>query len=102
MLYQCSISLAYSNNRLEVKDILDIFALESKEEKIALLNAIIDKNVADVLERINRYVSLGTDIKRLTDDLLIILKDILIYQSSRMSNCLEILNEQEAKAFLKI
>lgn len=93
--------LAYSNNRLEVKDILDIFALESKEEKIALLNAIIDKNVADVLERINRYVSLGTDIKRLTDDLLIILKDILIYQSSRMSNCLEILNEQEAKAFLK-
>ena len=94
--------LAYSNNRLEVKDILDIFALESKEEKIALLNAIIDKNVADVLERINRYVSLGTDINRLTDDLLIILKDILIYQSSRMSNCLEILNEQEAKAFLKI
>ncbi|NLZ15685.1 MAG: DNA polymerase III subunit gamma/tau [Erysipelotrichaceae bacterium] len=93
--------LAYSNNRLEVKDILVIFALESKEEKIALLNAIIDKNVADVLERINRYVSLGTDIKRLTDDLLIILKDILIYQSSRMSNCLEILNEQEAKAFLK-
>jgi DNA polymerase-3 subunit gamma/tau len=93
--------LAYSNNRLEVKDILDIFALESKEEKIALLNAIIDKNVADVLERINHYVSLGTDIKRLTDDLLIILKDILIYQSSRMSNCLEILNEQEAKAFLK-
>lgn len=93
--------LAYSNNRLEVKDILDIFALESKEEKIALLNAIIDKNVANVLERINRYVSLGTDIKRLTDDLLIILKDILIYQSSRMSNCLEILNEQEAKAFLK-
>ena len=93
--------LAYSNNRLEVKDILVIFALESKEEKIALLNAIIDKNVADVLERINHYVSLGTDIKRLTDDLLIILKDILIYQSSRMSNCLEILNEQEAKAFLK-
>lgn len=93
--------LAYSNNRLEVKDILDIFALESKEEKIALLNAIIDKNVTNVLERINRYVSLGTDIKRLTDDLLIILKDILIYQSSRMSNCLEILNEQEAKAFLK-
>lgn len=93
--------LAYSNNRLEVKDILDIFALESKEEKIALLNAIINKDVANVLERINHYVSLGTDIKRLTDDLLIILKDILIYQSSRMSNCLETLNEQEAKAFLK-
>ena len=91
--------LAYSGNKLDVQDILDIFALESKEEKMGLLNAIIDKNVTDVLGRINRYVSLGTDIKRLTDDLLLILKDILIYQSSRNISCLEILNEQEAQAF---
>ena len=93
--------LAYSGNKLDVQDILDIFALESKDEKMSLLNAIIDKDVSDVLSRINRYISLGTDIKRLTDDLLIILKDILIYQSSRNSSCLEVLDEQEAKAFFK-
>ncbi|MBR5997054.1 MAG: DNA polymerase III subunit gamma/tau [Bacilli bacterium] len=93
--------LAYSGNKLEVQDILDIFALESKEEKIALLNSIISKDVSDVLQRINRYVSLGTDIKRLTDDLLLILKDILIYQSSRNIDCLEILTEQEAASFFK-
>ena len=93
--------LAYSGNKLDVKDILDIFALESKEEKLALLNAIIQKDVADVLKRIERYVNLGTDIKRLTDDLLLILKDILIYQSSRNTSCLEVLNEQEAQSFFK-
>ena len=93
--------LAYSGNKLEVEDILAIFALESKEEKIALLNSIIKKDVSDVLQRINRYISLGTDIKRLTDDLLLILKDILIYQSSRNIDCLEILNEQEASSFFK-
>ncbi|NLB48472.1 MAG: DNA polymerase III subunit gamma/tau [Erysipelotrichia bacterium] len=93
--------LAYSNNRLDVKDILDIFALESKEEKIALLTAIINKDIGDVLKRINHYISLGTDIKRLTDDLLVILKDILIYQSSRALSCLEVLNEEEVKAFMK-
>ena len=93
--------LAYSGNKLEVQDILDIFALESKEEKIALLNSIINKDVSDVLQRINRYISLGTDIKRLTDDLLLILKDILIYQSSRNVDCLEILTEQEAASFFK-
>ena len=93
--------LAYSNNKLETQDILDIFALESKDEKLALLNSIINKDVSDVLARINRYVSLGTDIKRLTDDLLLILKDILIYQSSRNISCLEVLNEEEAKAFFK-
>ena len=93
--------LAYSGNKLETKDVLDIFALESKEEKIALLNSIINKNVSDVLQRINNYISLGTDIKRLTDDLLLILKDILIYQSSRNVDCLEVLNEQEAISFFK-
>ena len=93
--------LAYSGNKLEVQDILDIFALESKEEKIALLTSIINKNVSDVLNRINRYIALGTDIKRLTDDLLLILKDILIYQSSRNVSCLESLNEQEARDFFK-
>ena len=94
--------LAYSGNKLDTQDILDIFALESKEEKIALLNSIISKNVSDVLERVKRYISLGTDIKRLTDDLLIILKDILIYQSSRNTSCLESLNEQEVKSFFKL
>ena len=93
--------LAYSGNQLNEQDILDIFALESKEEKMGLLNSIIKKDVSDVLTRINRYVSLGTDIKRLTDDLLLILKDILIYQSSRNISCLEVLNEQEAKEFFK-
>ena len=93
--------LAYSGNKLDVQDILDIFALESKEEKMGLLNAIINKDVTDVLGRINRYVSLGTDIKRLTDDLLLILKDILIYQSSRNISCLEILNEEEASSFFR-
>ena len=93
--------LAYSGNKLEVQDILDIFALESKEEKIALLNSIISKNVSDVLARVNRYISMGTDIKRLTDDLLLILKDILIYQSSRNVDCLEILNQEEAASFFK-
>ena len=93
--------LAYSGNKLDVQDILDIFALESKEEKTALLNSIINKDVSDVLERINRYVALGTDIKRLTDDLLLILKDILIYQSSRNVDCLEVLNAEEAASFFK-
>ena len=93
--------LAYSGNKLDEKDVLDIFALESKEEKLALLSSIISRDTSDVLQRINRYISLGTDIKRLTDDLLIILKDILIYQSSRNIDCLEILNEEEASSFFK-
>ncbi len=88
--------LAYSGNRLIVKDVLDIFALESKEEKIKLINSIIKHDMSDVLNRLTNYVNKGTDIKRLTEDLLLILKDIVIYNSSFNENFLEMLSKEEA------
>ena len=88
--------LAYSGNRLIEKDVLDIFALESKEEKIKLIHSIINHDMGDVLSRLNNYVNKGTDIKRLTEDLLVILKDIVIYNSSNIGNYLEALKEEEA------
>ena len=88
--------LAYSNNRLVVEDVLNIFALESKEEKIKLLKSIVNHDMSDVLSRLNNYVTKGTDIKRLTEDLLSILKDIVIYNSSNIGNYLESLKEEEA------
>ena len=90
--------LAYSGNTLKVDDILNIFSLESKEEKINLLNSIIAHNMSDVLDRLNKYITKGTDIKRLTEDLLVILKDVLIYNSSSNESYLETLNKEEAKA----
>ena len=79
--------LAYSNNSLKVEDILNIFSLESKEEKINLINSIIAHDMSDVL-----------DIKRLTEDLLVILKDVLIFNSSSNENYLETLTKDEASA----
>lgn len=88
--------LAYSGNKLIVEDVLNIFALESKEEKIKLLKSIASHDMGDVLSRLNNYVTKGTDIKRLTEDLLSILKDIVIYNSSNIGNYLESLKEEEA------
>ena len=88
--------LAFSGNTLNVNDILSIFALESKEEKIKLIHSIINHDMSDVLSRLNNYVSKGTDIKRLTEDLLLILKDIVIFNSSANKDYLEELNEEEA------
>lgn len=93
--------LAYSNNRLVVEDVLNIFALESKEEKIKLLKSIVNHDMSDVLSRLNNYVTKGTDIKRLTEDLLSILKDIAIYNSSNIGNYLESLKEEEASDLAK-
>ena len=94
--------LAYSGDHLNVDDILDMFALESTEEKIELLTSIINGNIVDVLNRINEYVARGTDIKRLTNDLLMILKDVLIYQTSLKLDFFEVLKEDEAKSLAKL
>lgn len=93
--------LAYSGDTLNVQDVLDIFALESVDEKISLINSIINGNVSDVLNRLNNYISRGTDIKRLTNDLLIILKDTLIYSNTRDPKFLEQLTMLQATALAK-
>ena len=85
--------LAYTGDHLNIDDVLDMFALESTEEKIALLTSISNHDIGDVLSRLNQYVSRGSDIRRLTNDLLLIMKDILIYQQSNNTKYLEILNE---------
>ena len=94
--------LAYSGDHLNVDDILDMFALESTEEKIELITSIVNGNVVDVLNRLNDYVARGTDIKRLTSDLLMILKDVLIFQTSFKTDFLEALKDDEVKKLAKV
>jgi len=88
--------LAYSGTNLNIEDILSMFALESKEEKIKLLTAIANHDVGNVLEKLNLYITKGTDVKRLTSDLLDILKDELIYQTSQKVDYLQFINKDDA------
>lgn len=90
--------LAYSGDKLEPQDVLEIFSLESQEEKIALINSIISGDIGDVLKRLNKYIDKGTDIKRLTEDLLGILKDLLIYLNTRKTSFLQNLSSEQATA----
>ncbi len=88
--------LAFSPDHLNGKDVLNIFSIESKQEKLGLIDDIIKGNTQSVLDRINNYVSRGTDIKRLTNDLLHIYKEALIYARTFNEELLEVLNEKEA------
>lgn len=90
--------LAYSGNNLKVQDVLDIFALESTEEKLSLINSIVTGDLKDVLNRLKTYIDRGSDIKRLTNDLLVMLKDVLIYNATRSDEYFETLNVQQVKS----
>lgn len=89
--------LAYSGNTLNVEDVYSLFGLASEEDKVSFLKMIADGDVTRVLGRIKAFTSGGIDIKRLTQDLLDILKDVLILKKTNDENELSLISEQHAE-----
>ena len=90
--------LAYSNNTLSVQDVYSIFGLISTQEKIGLIQDINAGDVSKTLEKVKSFSEGGIDISRLTQDILEILKDVLIYKKTRETTELSVLNESDAEA----
>ena len=90
--------LAYGGNQLKEEDVLSVFGLTSMKEKVQLIRAISTNDVATVLERFEGYINAGIDIKRLSLNLLDILKDVIIYSRTKKASILGVLSEEDAKA----
>lgn len=88
--------LAYSGNQLSEADVYKLFGLTSIAEKIDFIKAIYAGDVAKCLEKIKAFSEGGVDLKRLTNDLLEILKDILIYKKTSDYSQLTSLDELSA------
>ncbi len=91
--------LAYSGHTLTSKDVLDVFALTSKEEKLKLINFIMHGDVGETLKMFREFVEHGNDIRKLLGDLLDIIKDIYTYRVTGEASLLLVLNEKEALSF---
>ena len=89
--------LAYSNNTLSVQDVYSIFGLISTHEKIGLIKDINSGDVSKTLEKVKSFSEGGIDIARLTQDILEILKDVLIYKKTHETTELSVLNENDAQ-----
>ena len=89
--------LAYSNNTLSVDDVYSIFGLISNKKKIGLIQDINAGDISATLEKVKNFSEGGIDIARLTQDILEILKDILIYKKTKKVDELTTLNESEAQ-----
>lgn len=83
--------IAFCGNKMSVQAVQDLYGLSSISEKINLINALDKSNVVEITNMIKKFSNNGVDIKRLTSDLLEILKDILIYQTTKDDSLLKIL-----------
>lgn len=89
--------LAYADQRLRLEDVLALFALTSKLEQINLLQAIGTKDVQKVFALLSSLFDKGVDVKRLTTDLLNLLKDALIYYRTDNAMLMHFLRENEVQ-----
>ena len=91
ILEQC---LAYSSH-LTVKDINEIYGIVSSAQKLSFLKSLMNKDIPVILNRIEEMFQTGIDVKRLTTDLIDILKDIIIYKNTQDADCLFVLKQEE-------
>lgn len=91
---QCA---SYTNDNITTESIHRIYGIASVEEKIQLLQDILNKDLASIVKRIKNYENSGIDFIRYTDSLIDIVKDIVIYDSTKTASLLRVLNEEQAK-----
>ncbi len=90
-------ALAYSGKKLEEHHVNEIFGLTSKEDKLRLLKAAHQKDIKSLMEINEEFLYKGIDVRRLTTDLLDVLKDLLIYHTVPHSEMFKIITYEEAK-----
>ncbi|MDL2276034.1 DNA polymerase III subunit gamma/tau [Breznakia sp. OttesenSCG-928-G09] len=80
ILDQC---YAYAPENIKQKDVFDIYGILTTQEKIEIFEYIKKKNTAELMNKINQLDQRGVDIKRLTSDLVELLKEKIIYDYTK-------------------
>ncbi len=83
ILDQC---IAYAQNHITLHDIHEIYGIISMEEKSLLIENIIHGNSVDLVHQIENLSEKGIDIRRLTNDLIELIKESLIYSFTKASD----------------
>lgn len=97
ILDQC---IAYAQNDIKVQHINDIYGILTVEDKLKLLSYVNDKNVKQCIHMVQDILNMGVDMKRLTTDLIDLIKETIIYEYTKDSHLLHILQSEEANSLI--
>lgn len=78
--------LSVSSGKLTYNDVLQVLGVSSKNNVSALANAIIDGKAGDILTEINTAVNNGKDVARLSKDLSVYMRDLLMVKECANAN----------------
>ena len=97
ILDQC---IAYAQNDIKVTHINEIYGITTTQDKLHLLKWVKEKKIADLMNALDRMNEKGTDIKRLTMDLVELLKESIIFEYTNDQALLHYLNESEVNEII--
>ncbi|NCB32285.1 MAG: DNA polymerase III subunit gamma/tau [Erysipelotrichia bacterium] len=89
-------AVSYSEGKITEEDINRVYGLASTDQKIALLSAVFSNDLTETLRMIRDYEAHGIDLKRLTSELMDVLKDAVIYGYTQKESLLKVLNKSQA------
>lgn len=92
ILEQC---LAYNDKHLTALDVYHIYGIVSIENKIEFIKVLLSKDMVKALSILDKMSQSGIDIKRLTLDLVDILKDVIIYKNTHNIDILFVLSSYD-------
>ncbi|MHC1735000.1 MAG: DNA polymerase III subunit gamma/tau [Erysipelotrichaceae bacterium] len=99
ILEQC---IAYAQDDLKAIHVNEIYGIATTQDKLKLIEAVFDENVASLMGEIEAILQKNIDIKRLTNDLMEILKEAVIFHYTKDDSLINKLNREEAVGFLRI
>lgn len=94
ILDQCR---AYSPEKITLQDVNQIYGIVSTQEICDLIEEVKKKNTKNLIQTIERFDANGTDIKRLTTDIVDLLKESVIYDYAKEQSLLDILTLEQVR-----
>ena len=92
--------ISYCGSNIEEKDIIKMFGLTTSKEKVQLMEEIKTKNTLKVLSYFETLQNRHIDLSRLVNELLLMLKDALVYSKTRSKELVTFSNEEDAKELM--
>ena len=93
--------VSYAGEDIKLQHVYDIYGMMSNNDMVEYLTLLAEGKTKEVLDMVENYIGKGIDVKRLTYDLMVCLKDAIVYRCTSDSSILERINDENAKAILR-
>lgn len=96
---QCA---SFGDSEIKEEDVNRIYGLTSLQEQIDFLHDIFNNNLEGILNRVKAYDEKGIDMPQMTDQLVDILKDSIVYSYTKNTAILRVLNGEQASDLISM